>query len=799
MATNLVPPDLPPEQVVSDFDLINKEEQPQDNTEEIEYIVKSIMNQIDIQERPSRQVLIKLWKYLDLLWSGISNFYWNTAANEWRVITQDDIKGLGDAIDIDSSLLNKTINLIRPYGESLIGVLTTGTPRVKYFPEDADVVDDIRTAKAYSIIEKKIADDNNMKARIIEILVRLWNNGFAAVYNYSHKSPEYGSVTKPIMGDNVYQNTIKVCPECGYEFQNDRALKDQEATPEKGLDVQVSPSEPFETPPTEEQPPSETNCPQCNNPVTPFDASFEETQNEQVGTVELPKSKQILKVYGPLHVKIPVKASCKEECIFLVLEEELHESLAKTLYPDYADQIRGGDQTSDLGWDRWARAQYENMAEMTQYYVTMRKLWLRPTGYWIIGDAEKVKALQAEYPNGLVAVFAGDRFLYCEESILDEHWTLSFNPLYYRLYGDPLGKALIPLQETANDLFQLEIETVRYAIPQTWADPQYVDFEAYSKSKAAPGMMYPLKAGVSAGKNVGEIFYETKAATLPDEVNVLDQKLERLLQFISGILPPVFGGTQAGGSKTLGEVEQNRNQALQRLGIIWYVINMMYTETMNKAVKAYKDELLEDEHLVEAKGDSFINVWIRMSDLAGKVGKVTPEYGEQFPLTWAQKQARLMELLNLNNELVNAFLSHPENIGTIANYIIGIDGIFVPGDDQRNKQLLEIAQMVSIPMPDPEEIQLSGIPPMPQPIPIEPIDDNAIHLTICDAYLVSDRGQELKESNPIAYQSVMAHRELHNQVIMQQQLAQAQAEAEAAQANQPQNPNKSKPVGASNA
>lgn len=783
--------------IESDLDLISQEGESPDPYDKVEDIVKSIVDQIDMQERPSRQVLIRLWKYLDLLWSGISNFYWNTAANEWRVITQDDIRNLGDSIDVDSSLLNKTINLIRPYGESLIGVLTTATPRIKFFPEDADKVEDIKTAKVSSIIEKRIADDNNIKARVIEILVRLWNNGFAAIYNYSHKSPDYGIVSKPIYGDVNYDINSQICPDCGGEISSDKVKSPpsstEEAVPDSGVNVQSSPIESLDlSPSTEEESVQEAIvCPQCANTINPLMEQSQITENEVIGNVDLPKSKQILKVYGPLNVKIPVKATCKEEIIFCILEEDIHESQAKALYPEYWDKIVGGESSADLGIDRWARSQYENMAETNQHYVTIRKVWLRPTAYAYLGDKEKYDQLLALYPKGLVAVFSGSDYLYCEESLIDEHWTFSFNPLYYRVYGDPLAKASIPLQEVANDLFQLEVETVRYAIPQTWVDPQHVDLEAYSKSRAVPGSMSGIKVGASAGKSISDLFYETKPATLPNEVEVLDKRVDYLFQFITGVLPPVFGGTQSGGSKTLGEVEQNRNQALQRLANPWYVVNMMYAECMAKAVKAYRDDLLEDENVVEAKGDSFINTWVRTAEITGKVGRVVPEVGDQFPVSWAQKKAVFMELMTLNNEMINSFLAHPENIGLIADYIVGVDGLYIPGEDQRNKQLVEIMKMISVPIPTEEELAI-GIPiPPPMPIPIESIDNDEVHIQVIEAFLCSDRGQELKDTNPIAYQSIMMHYEMHGQRLALALAAQAETEAQ-------NNEDNSKPVGESN-
>ena len=467
-----------------------------------------------------------------------------------------------------------------------------------------------------------------------------------------------------------------------------------------------------------------------------------------------------------------------DEVIWLIHEEEIHEAKARHDYPKYWDLIRGGDSNSEYTFDRYARAQYENMGELSQYYVTIRKLWLTPAAYPVIGSKEQADLLASLYPKGLLAVYAGDRLLFCEEGVLDDVWTLSFNPLYQRVYGDPLGKALIPLQEEANELFQLEVETVKYAIPQAYADPQYFDFEAYKQSRAMPGSVSPLKA--PPGGSLSNVFLDTKTASLPKEVEALDSKIEQLFQFVSGVLPSVFGGPSS-GSKTLGEYEQSRNQALQRLGIPWLVVVTMYSKMMAKAVKHYRDELLEDEYIVEEKGDSFINTWIRKSEAqAGKVGRVVPEVSEQLPLSWAQKTDVLMNLIQLNNDMLGAWLTHPENIGKMAEYI-GIDDLYIPGEDQRNKQLGEIAKILSMAQIPPEvmtQIEGQGIDPTmipPPQIPIDPdIDDHGIHSEVIVAYLCSDAGQELRDSNSLAYSGIIAHKQAHDMIIQQQILAQQQ-------------------------
>lgn len=754
--------------------IVDPPEDPSDEKKEfLERLVTSIVNSIDVQERPSREVLVRLWKYMDLLWSGITSYYWSSQTAQWRPITYDDLKGISDTVEFDPSLLNKNVNLIRPYGESLVGVLTTTLPRTKYFPADADKVEDINTAKVSSIIEKRIVSDNFMKIKIIEVLVKLFNGGFAAAYNYSHISPEYGIYKKPIEVAKSYETTSLQCSSCGVAISSDKKeLKENTENIETGLDEPINEEQSNDTPEVQE-----ATCPSCremNPPIVNTENSIEyETQFKDV-----PKSRQLIKIYGPLNIKIPVKASCKEEVLWLILEEELHESQARSMYPEYWDQIQGGDAAADLTLDRYARAQYESMAETGIHYVTMRKVWLRPSAYPLIGNKEEYEQLLSEYPKGLVAVFAGNTYLFCEESVLDEHWTLTFNPLYNRVYGDPLGKALVPLQEVANEIYQLEVDTFKHSIPQLFADPAVVDFEAYAQSEARAGQLYPLKPG-SPGRNIGESFFETRSATLPKEVADLDAKQDRLFQFISGILPPVFGGPSA-GSKTLGEYEQSKNQALQRLGIVWTIVNVMYSELMAKSVKAYRKGLLEDEFIVEAQGDgSFINTWIRKADAVdGEVGKVEPEVGEEFPISWSQKKANLLELLNLNNDMVTSILFHPENIHDIVTYL-GMDDLYVPGDEQRNLQLGEIAKIVAQTkdlMTQMKRLESEGIPVdptllTPPTVPINMmVDDHAIHSEIIKAFLSGITGQELNENLPLAYAGISMHLQMHQEVLMQQEM-----------------------------
>src|SRR5574343_143045 len=576
------PIQAPPLSEVSDEELISQEDS--QNPEELlrvalketeGHVINSV-RQIDVQERPTREIMIKIWKYLDLLWTGIANFYWNSTSNQWKPITYDDVRHLSESADIDPPLLNTTINMLRPYGESIIGALTTAMPANKYYPADADSINDINTARADINIEKKIAPDNEMKLKIVQMIMNLLTGGFFAAYNYSHASESYGTVSKPIFDTKRFRITTSTCPECGYELLVDKNPEEDSTDDAKNVEIGMNETineglEQLESPGPDvtgliepEEPEIESlQCPNCSQLVQPMMNQDIQEEQIQTGDIIIPKCRQLIDIYGPLSVKIPAHASKKEEVLWCILEDEIHESYARYEYPKYRSEFKPGPK-DDLAYDRWARSQYENMGELNQYYVTRRRVGLRPSGYHIVGDEESPEQLNKLFPKGLMAVFMNQNLLFIEESEMDDHWTFSFNPIYRRLYGDPLLKAGIPLQEAANDLFQQELETIKYAIPMGFADPANFDFQAYQQSKAQPGLIYPMKT--PPGGKLQDAIAETRTASLPKEVDVLEQKLEKYFQFVLGVFPSVFGG-EASGSKTLGEYEQSRAQALQRLSI----------------------------------------------------------------------------------------------------------------------------------------------------------------------------------------------------------------------------------------
>ena len=78
-----------------------------------------------------------------------------------------------------------------------------------------------------------------------------------------------------------------------------------------------------------------------------------------------------------------------------------------------------------------------------------------------------------------------------ENQDLDDHWTLSENPMSDFLNHEPLGELLTNIQDITNDLISLTWQTIEHGITQTWADPSVVHFTAQRPLEAMPGPISP--------------------------------------------------------------------------------------------------------------------------------------------------------------------------------------------------------------------------------------------------------------------------------------------------------------------
>lgn len=689
-------------------------------SEEIREALHFLVNKYEREDGWVRKQQIKLWKKNAEFWHGIQYIFWSESRQDWLLPIetrwfQEDEGREG----VEGPFYDFVINIYRSHGESIISALAAQVPAVRFPPDDAEDDDDLLTSKTYAKIADLIQRHNSVRNLMLQSFLIAWNQGNCYWYHAPRTDKTFG-----ITNIENFKKVLK-CPNCGQEAPVD----DEEDVEITGLHT----------------------CPNCGFPMEP--------QTVLDSIQESPKSRVLIEPYGGLHVKTSFWARDLKDSSYLILQHDRPKPLMKHVYPWIADKI---DMTeSDMHmYERMGRTPSSftsfNRADDNMDLVTHRQVWLRPWTFDGLppgmgeGLPEKLRKM---FPNGCYVAEVGKILADVDDQDLDRYWSVFKPGLADYMHADAVGQTLISVQELRNIVINLTAETVEQSIGSFFADPDVLNFGVYAKHEARPGYIYPARP--RPGQALNDSFFETGRATLSKEVGAFLEQLDKDGQFTVGDYPSLYGGPGEVASRTLGEYQQSRVQALQRLSICWTLFVSSWAKLMEKCVHLYVENLIEDEKFVipdPNKKDNYINVWIRKADMTGHVGEVEPVGADSFPMSIPQKQGLFYQLLQLNNQFINQALFDPENRRIIAD-LVGFTDLYIPGEEQQIKQASEIGDM------------LRG-----QPVPTDPlVDDAVIHIEGCRNFLASERGIELKKINPQAYQLIENHLQEHLQAQLKQQ------------------------------
>lgn len=732
--------------------------------EEIQRLLKQVIDHFDEEERSVRQRQIRTWRRLKILWDGFRNQYYNEVAHDWRVPPNLDANQ-----DSDQAYYDKPINVLRAYLESIIAALSVTVPKLRTYPDDAKNSLDLLTARASDQICKLVYQHNDVELLWLHALFIWCTEGMVACYNYSKSDKAYGQYEENTYQDREEIHEITTCPNCGYEFDDQVVDAEQPIGQMEGQDI----------------------CPECGI-VQPQMERSTVIISELIRKEFKDKTRICMECFGGLYVRVPNYARKQSDIPVLGYDYETH---YVNVIRDYEDEIseelkeklRG--QAGGL-WDpyeAWGRINTQYSGEFPVNNITCRNRWLRPCSFDVL-DEEESKLLKKEFPDGAKVVLANDEYLTACPEKLDDCWTVTYNPLADYLQHDPLELLLVSTQEITNDLISLTIQTIEHGIGQTFADPKVLNFPGYRQMETVPGAIYPTK---SSTRPLNESFFEIKTATLSQEVLPFGQNIQQLGQLVSGALPSLFGGAMQ-EQKTASGYAMSREQALQRQQNTWKLFTRWWIRIFMKVIPQYIENLHEDERDVQLdKSGNFINVFIRRADLEGKIGKIELDANENLPMSWSQRKQTVFELLQTNNERILEILGSPENL-PIMREVLGLEEFYVPGEDDRNKQYEEIELLLNsepiMQPPDPMMVEVAAADPMmlqqamqPQMLPsveIDPdIDNHEIQFEICRSWLVSDAGRLEKVENPAGYENVLLHAKAHLEIIQQNIMAEQEAMA----------------------
>lgn len=794
-------------------------------SEDTQRLLEAIISDCEKEDQSVRERQLRTWRRLKLFWEGYTQVWYSETAHDWRIWDEQSNQ------NNDQAAYDKPINVFRAYLESIIAALSITIPPVKCYPDDADAPLDLSTANAGDKISGLIYRHNDVSMLWLHALFIYCTEGMVGAYNYIKSDKSYGTYEEKSYENATENHEVTSCSNCGHVI-NDRVMEASEPFQE-GYQIKQGAAQPNQAAPDSKQPDSEEManqersefdpgqddvevngalnsgqdlCPACMMQMDPDIKQGSFVVTRLVGCMTLPKSRVCLEAYGGMNIKVPNYAKKQSDCPYLIFSKEYHYSLMIEKYGDLGKNEKflntlksGGTAGSYEQYDQWARLSPQYRGEYPINVVTEKLSWLRPASFNILQDEDDVKHLKKLFPSGVCVAQVNNTFADAYPQDLDDHWTLTYNPMADYIHFDPLGLLLASIQEITGDLVSLTLQTIEHGVGLTFADPGVLNFKAYEQTEVTPGAVLP--ATPKSGKSISDGFFETKTATLSPEILPFFQNIQSLGQIVSGALPSLFGG-QLQGSETASQYSMSRAQALQRLQNTWKMLTVWWKQIFGKAIPMYIKEVKEDERDVQYNKDNgFMNVFIRMADLQGKIGKVELEANENLPLTWSQQKDVIMQLLQAASPEVMEILNAPENREVIQE-AIGLTNMTVPGEDDREKQLEEIKLLITsepITVPVPPELmqqaQMAGVePPQPQEIPsVEPepdIDDDAIHFSICRNWLVSEAGRQCKTDNEPGYKNVLLHAKMHLEAIQmklmqQQQMQMAQGQSGAANPKKP--------------
>lgn len=673
-------------------------------------LIDDITDEYEKEDKIERDQKKSLWLKLEHYFHGRQRIYYNASTKDWSSIDKAETQRHYD----------KVINNYRAHAESIIAALSVKPPSAVFYPADADVEEDITTAKACTKIKSILERVNQSQLLIVKALLILFNQGVVAAYIYNRKGYEYGSYSSPKYAQQnkkVYSVLLN-CAECGSN------IEEIQYDGEKGKPVEES-----------------KTCAVCGFTGIPNTEEYEEEFPEVVGVTLSPKSKTCIDVYSPLFVYMPFYARHQEHMPYIRLRFENHYSMLKNQFPKLKKKGFDRGSTDEGAEDRGIFVGVNN-----QNLCTVDCWWIRPWALDVIdGKDKEIEKLKEKYPDGLYAIYIDDELVEVSNEGLDEHWCISNNPLDTYIHADPLGKSLAPIQDLQNELVDLQIETAEHAIPETFARPDVLDFKKYKNSRAAPGMVFPTLPA-DTDRSIGEAFHTVKPASLSAEYDAMLNRLDEKSQFVSAAFPSIYGGPSTSGSKTAREYTESRAMALQRLGLTWTMLKYWWADVVSKAVPQYIHavrETGEDEKIVEKAETGFVNTWIRQAEIQGHIGRVEADADENLPLTPAQLKDTVMQLMTMKDDFVMDAITHPNNTPLLTK-ALGAPDFYIPNSDDRSKQFSEFADL------------LAGIP-----VEVKPYENHGVESEVCKSFICSPTGLMLKKSNPQGIQMIEEHMMQH--------------------------------------
>ena len=732
--------------------------------------LRSLIDQFRIEGLVARRHEILKTRRARYYWQGQQYLWFDWDSFDWKLPYQGGFIGEDAKDQQEQPRYNYVMNVYQPFGLAFIAVFAAQVPTVRFFPQSLNRSEDITYAKASSNAAALIEENNNIPRKLISVARLLWTDGkIGSFVRYVADKERFGEEQVPDVTEGfskMGEDSFK-CPNC------------QETTP-VSMFAQGQPG----VPATMQQSPTCLNCgtPLSEDDFLPATRIPVPINGPSQG---VPKGQECIDFYGSLELATPPWCNDFWEFPWLQLQFEVHKGKLKAAYPKAADQI--SSNTPMNAEDVYGRATRLAVAQglpvlhpgdVMYNLVTYLRTWLRPWAFDSLEDKGIAGKLKQLFPDGCYCAFAGQTYCESRNEKMSDHWRVM-----HALPGDgqsrpAIGEASLELQDQINTLGNMAIEAFEYGIPPVYADPEVLDFEALTQRTIEPGVHVPARP--RAGQQLEAAFFQPAPAQVPAQLFEYQQELVGpMFQLLTGVTAAVFGGGMD-DVKTAKAYAQARDMSLGRLSIPWSRFKDFYAETMELAIRCFKDNRPGDvERVLPGENSEFESQIIKLADMQGHIN-ARPDPDETYPRLRSQKMNVLQQLITLQDPEIMAMLGDPANVGLVKG-ILGLDEFTVPGEDARIKQLRQIETLLQNPgVSDP----LSGQLLVPSVMPT-PLDNNEVMSEEIMRWASSDAGQEAEATNPQGFAAVVQLYEMRQQAIQQKALQAALPQIAAAAAGAP--------------
>lgn len=555
-------------------------------------------------------------------------------------------------------------NVYGEKGEIITAAMSREVPKVEFFPVNVTYGPDQDMADVADDLKDIWAKNNNLHGLLQDTSKLFWTDDRVLHWTFYELNGE----------------------EYGYEEP------DQPVVPEDEL---IPPAEPTDDEGSKEY--EEEN-------QSPVNASAPHRPRGRVRTIAL----------GKLSHRVPIHVPCRAGMDIVHIYQDIDVAVVKAKFPWIREKIKGGGDGA--GETELARIARENVNQAVPgSYITgdainrhsvVKHTYIRRAAFFDEEVTDEVREeLLAKFPSGALLVKAGTEFAFARNECMDDHITIGHPFPGKGQNRRALGESLLPIQDYINDLVSLSLDFAKRTVPKKWMDNHAFNVDAIREGKNIPGEIGPFEA--QPGKTVDQlIFIEPTPQPQPWLITYIQWIITSLSEQISGALPSLFGASITGQVGSEGVAIQ-RDQALQRVGAPWNAIQWMFAEDARQAAMLTARCTNKDiNDVIPGKGP----VSIKLNNMKGNV-VCYPQANPEFPESWAQKEQRVMSMVDKAlaspDAVVSQMILDPRNLKEIKS-AIRIPGFIIKGEASVEKQEAEMEILLrGQPQPNPQKVKMS--------------------------------------------------------------------------------------------